>query len=1074
MKRFAQFEHLPLAVRCLHAAGLSLLLCAVAQLISAGSAWKLLIWPSAAVGFAFAWYHGLRWLPVAATGAGLWALAATQDPRYALILGAASMLGPWQAIRLLRRLADWKPPEYRLDSVSRFLAMSLLVSAPIDALLFGGLVYTFQIAPLHQYGVAQLLLSAWLADVLGMLLVCPALLALLRPARLTADEEEAAVDGASPRFSILTVLVVLGIGALAYVLHRLGQGHYAGLVLFAVFVPMIWAAASQATGRADAYTLLLAGLPLLASRAYAVTDTHGAGFGETVSVSLLLCCAVLAAQLLQALGRELGRKLPLAALFEAPTPLQLAAWLEGGEDQPSAQTTEQPASPAASHVPTAEPADTIARRADRSVAPLSLMQQRLYFLESINPGTPVYNTPSAHRLTGKLNEYAFQRAFNQLMQRQPILRTVIDTDAQGMPEQRVMDNLQVSLFPAMDLSKLQGQAQEAALRHAIDSLAQEPIPLHGAPLFRTRMFRLGEEQHVWFFMPHHIIWDGWSFDLLYQEMAALYAHQMEKPGAADPLPPLAIDYGDFAGWHHQFLKSDTLQKQVDHWLSIIDPKLPPLDVPADRKRPARMSGLGSTEWLYLPEPLVARLREHAREQHTTPFMTLLAVWALLLHGLSRQPTLRIGTPVRGRELPELEQVMGFFVNALPLTFHFGNDQASSHAGTHASPDSATPAGMAAGAGAREHAPRTIRQLLEQVRQTVVTAFGNSDVPADRILQAMGPSRDESRPPLWQAFFSFQEATARQLQWGNLHDKPLYVLQPGTAEDLGLWFLANGNHLVGGLQYNTDIFDALRVRRIAEAYQLLLTCWLDSAPDTPLADMLTHIPTAVLCGVDHPVTALPSTPATTSQAAAPQPPSAAPVHQPGFGEEIGIEKGATRTPPSGATPAREGIGTGHAAAREVIAAAQASAAADTPATMPATASASATEQGNGVQTQATPSPDAAADGVATAEAPLPAEDAGSMEATLTGVWADLLGTDDIRSDDNFFDLGGHSMLVMQAIARMEVLTGRRVNPRRFVFETLAQVAHAYEEAQSGPAPEADTAGRKGGLMARMLGGLRKRH
>ena len=304
MKRLTDFEHLPLAACCLVAAGLAAALCALAQLVSAGSAWKLLIWPSAAVGFAFAWYHGLRWLPVAAAGAGLWALAATQDPRYALILGAASMLGPWQAIRLLRRLADWKPPEYRLDSVSRFLAMSLLVSAPINALLFGGLVYTFQIAPLHQYGVAQLLLSAWLADVLGMLLVCPALLALLRPARLTADEEEVAADAASPRFSILTVLVVLGIAALAYVLHRLGQGHYAGLVLFAIFVPMIWAAASQATGRADAYTLLLAGLPLLASRAYAVTDTHGAGFGETVSVSLLLCCAVLAAQLLQALAAD--------------------------------------------------------------------------------------------------------------------------------------------------------------------------------------------------------------------------------------------------------------------------------------------------------------------------------------------------------------------------------------------------------------------------------------------------------------------------------------------------------------------------------------------------------------------------------------------------------------------------------------------------------------------------------------------------------------------------------------------------------------------------------------------------
>ena len=784
--------------------------------------------------------------------------------------------------------------------------------------------------------------------------------------------------------------------------------------------------------------------------------------------------SLLAAQLLQALGRELGRKIPLATLFESPTPLQLAAWLEKGEGHQPVHTTDQPAFLAASHAPAAEPADTIARRADRSVAPLSLMQQRLYFLESINPDTPVYNTPSAHRLTGKLNEYAFQRAFNQLMQRQPILRTIIDTDAQGMPEQRVVDNLQVSLFPAMDLSKLQGQDQEAALRHAIDSLAQEPIPLHGAPLFRTRMFRLADEQHVWFFMPHHIIWDGWSFDLLYQEMAALYAHQMEKPGAADPLPPLAIDYGDFAGWHHQFLKSDTLQKQVDHWLSIIDPKLPPLDVPADRKRPARMSGLGSTEWLYLPEPLVARLREHARQQHTTPFMTLLAVWALLLHGLSRQPTLRIGTPVRGRELPELEQVMGFFVNALPLTFHFGTDQASDRDATHASPTSATPAGMAAGAGVREHAPRTISQLLEQVRQTVVTAFGNSDVPADRILQAMGPSRDESRPPLWQAFFSFQEATARQLQWGNLHDKPLYVLQPGTAEDLGLWFLANGNHLVGGLQYNTDIFDALRVRRIAEAYQLLLTCWLDSKPDTPLADMLTHIPTAVLCGVDHPVTALPSTPTAAPQAGSAQPSSASPTHQPGFGEEIGIEKVMARTAPTGNAPSRDGTGTEHAVAHEVTAPAHASAAADTPAAMPTTVAASAAAPGAGVQAQVAPSSDAAGHDVATAEAPRPAEDADSMEATLTGVWADLLGTDDIRPDDNFFDLGGHSMLVMQAIARMEVLTGRRVNPRRFVFETLAQVAHAYEEAQSGPAPEADTAGRKGGLMARMLGGLRKRH
>ena len=313
MKRLTDFEHLPLAVRCVVAAGLAAALCALAQLVSAGSAWHLLVWPTAAVGFAFGWYYGIRWLPMAACGAGAWALVATQDPRYALIIAVASLPGPWQAIRLLRRMAEWKPPEYRLDSVGRFLAVSLLLSAPLNALLYAGLVWFFQVPPVNVHGLLQLLLGSWLADTLGMLLICPALLALVRPAHLVADDAELpAARQPIPQFSLPTVLVVLGIGAVAFVLHRLGESQYAGLVLFAVFVPLIWAATSQAAGRMDAYTLLLAGLPLLASRAYAVSDSHGQGFADTVGVSLLLCCAVLAAQLLQALAAD--RSLALARM----------------------------------------------------------------------------------------------------------------------------------------------------------------------------------------------------------------------------------------------------------------------------------------------------------------------------------------------------------------------------------------------------------------------------------------------------------------------------------------------------------------------------------------------------------------------------------------------------------------------------------------------------------------------------------------------------------------------------------------------------------------------------------------
>ena len=200
-------------------------------------------------------------------------------------------------------------------------------------------------------------------------------------------------------------------------------------------------------------------------------------------------------------------------------------------------------------------------------------------------------------------------------------------------------------------------------------------------------------------------------------MATLYRHQLDGGQGSDGLPALGIDYGDFAIWHNQFLQGETIQKQVDHWLARIDRSMPPLELPADRPRPPRMSGRGGTEWVQLPASLVGSVREQAMSRQSTLFMSLLGTWALLLHGLSGQDALAIGTPVRGRELPELEPVMGFFVNALPLSFRFGPQD-------------------------------TVQDLLVQLRQTMVDAFGNAEVPVDRILQAMGPSRDESRPPLW--------------------------------------------------------------------------------------------------------------------------------------------------------------------------------------------------------------------------------------------------------------------------------------------------------------------------------------
>lgn len=301
MKPIANFEQISLASRCFVALGVAVFLCLMAQAVSAGSPYQLLLWPTAAVGFAFAWFYGRAWLPLIAAGGGLWALLSTGDLHYALLLCAVSMIGPALVIELLRRMADWKPPEYRLDSVSRFLTMALLISAPVNAGIFAFAIALLKIEPLSGFSFTQLFLAAWLADSLGMLLISPALMSMLRPLD-GLDARDASQEPVRTWFNLPIILIVIAITLAAFVLHRVGETQYSALLLFAVFVPLIWTAASQSARNIDPLTLLLASMPLLASRAYAVSDGGSHAFSEVVHVSLLLCCAVLSALLLQALA----------------------------------------------------------------------------------------------------------------------------------------------------------------------------------------------------------------------------------------------------------------------------------------------------------------------------------------------------------------------------------------------------------------------------------------------------------------------------------------------------------------------------------------------------------------------------------------------------------------------------------------------------------------------------------------------------------------------------------------------------------------------------------------------------
>ncbi|WP_426271606.1 amino acid adenylation domain-containing protein [Dyella kyungheensis] len=497
--------------------------------------------------------------------------------------------------------------------------------------------------------------------------------------------------------------------------------------------------------------------------------------------------SLLAAQLTARLNREFGIALSFRTLFDAPTIEGLAQAIDG-------QRVPEHAAAASIEIP---------RLTERTVAPLSSMQQRLWYLEQLHPGRVVYNTPSAHRLRGPMNVDAFRQALRDVVLRQPVLRTSIETGELG-GVQRIHAGLLPEL-PLEDLSGLPADARMEAIRRTLDADIAQPFDLTRPPLYRARLFSIDEHDHVFYFMAHHIVWDGWSFDLLYEDLSRAYVSRCA--GNAEGLPPLAVEYTDFSAWHRDWMGSDNVQQQLAHWVKTLGGALEPLELPADRPRPARMSGEGATEWVRIPADRAAAVHALAQREQATSFMVLLAAYYVLLHRLSGQRDLIVGTPVRGRDRGETESIMGLFVNALPLRVQVDPE-----------------------------AP--FREVLRQVRQVVLDAFAHPDIPFEQLVFSLGVARDESRPPISQAMFSFQDARRRIVSWGELAHEHLPVFQRGAADDIGLWFLEQEHGLLGGITYNTDIFDAPTAARFRDCYESLLASALaDPARSVATLDLL---------------------------------------------------------------------------------------------------------------------------------------------------------------------------------------------------------------------------------------------
>ncbi len=359
--------------------------------------------------------------------------------------------------------------------------------------------------------------------------------------------------------------------------------------------------------------------------------------------------SLLASRLIARLNRDFEIRLPLRALFELPT----AEGLSRAVDEARGVS-----------VPAREP---LVALPDRRSAPLTPMQARMRFIEEMHPGSLLYNTPSAHRLIGPMDTALFTEALQLLIVRQPSLRTYVHPADSGTGyEQRILEHFEVSV-PYHDMTSLPADQRDDKLLEALQAEVDRPLDTGQPPLFRVGLYRLGQDDHVFFFMPHHIIWDGWSFDLLYEELGAIYEALLNRKSVA--LAPLQITYGDYAEWFARWLDGPEAAAQLTYWRERYAKMPVAKALRSDFPRGPGMTGAGGSEWLNIDAHLTEELRSIGTSVHATLNMLTMSAYAVLIASAIDASGVVIGMPVRGRALGEVESVMGFFNNLLPVHLH---------------------------------------------------------------------------------------------------------------------------------------------------------------------------------------------------------------------------------------------------------------------------------------------------------------------------------------------------------------------------------------------------------------------
>ncbi len=483
--------------------------------------------------------------------------------------------------------------------------------------------------------------------------------------------------------------------------------------------------------------------------------------------------SLLATRMISRVRAVLGVELPIRAVFEEPTLAGFAAWTERALQEDLGEN-------GASLPP------LVAVPRDRPL-PLSFSQQRLWFIDQLEPENVPYNVRGGVRLEGSLDVAALAAALSGIVRRHEVLRTTFGQEA-GEPRQVIAAPAPLPL-PVLDLSGLPAEAQEVETHRIATAESRRPYDLARGPLLRCTLLRLGERQHALLVGMHHVVSDGWSMGIFVRELGALYrALVTAEPGA---LPALPIQYADFAVWQRQWLRDEALAERLAWWTGQLTGAPQVVELPLDRPRPPVQSFRGGHVYLSLGSELEARLETMTRRLGITPFMLLLAGFGTLLSRYGGQSDVVVGTPIANRRQAELEDLIGFFVNTLALRVDLAGDP-------------------------------TLGELAQRVREMSLGAFAHQEVPFERLVDELRPVRVLSHSPVFQVLLALQNFPVSPLDLPGLTLSPLRFETGQTHYDLSLFLNPHAGQ--GGLlavEYAADLFDAATIQRLLGHFHRLL-------------------------------------------------------------------------------------------------------------------------------------------------------------------------------------------------------------------------------------------------------------